>query len=57
MSDKEIKLTLTGNKTSNGTSFPPTPKPQVLKENFASVELNNLNRTKIQGNNNKKNNN
>lgn len=42
MSD-EIKLTTTNNITSKGVQFPETPKPQVLKENFASVELNNYN--------------
>ena len=47
MSD-EIKLTTTNNTTSRGVPFPETPKPQVLKENFASVELNNYN----QNNNN-----
>ena len=51
MADKEIKLTDTNNTTSNGTKFPPTPKPQVLKENFSLVELNNLNETNIQINN------
>lgn len=51
MADKEIKLTDTNNTTSNGTKFPPIPKPQVLKENFSLVELNNLNETNIQINN------
>ena len=40
MSDNEIKLTDTNNTTVNGIPFPQTPKPQVLKENFASIEIN-----------------
>ena len=52
MSDNEIKLTTTDNTTSNGVSFPETPKPQVLKENFASVELNNYNQHNNNNNNN-----
>lgn len=43
MSDDEIKLTTTNNTTSNGTPYPETPKPQILKEHFSFVELNNLN--------------
>lgn len=43
MSDKEIKLTSKNNSTINGKPFPPTPKPRVLIEKFASVKLNNLN--------------
>ena len=54
MSDNEIKLTNKNNTTKNGTQFPSTPKPQVLKENFASVELNNLNKNANQNNTNKK---
>lgn len=40
MSDNEIKLTNTNNTTVDGTSFPQTPKPQVLNENFSSIEIN-----------------
>lgn len=43
MSDNEIKLTDTNNKTSNGIPFPQTPKPQVIKENFAYIEINSNN--------------
>lgn len=52
MSDNEIKLTTTNNTTNSGMPFPTTPRPQVLKENFASVELNNHNQTRAQENNN-----
>lgn len=41
MSDNEIKLTNADTTTVNGVSFPQTPPPQVLNENFASIEINN----------------
>ena len=41
MSDSEIKFTNADDTTIDGISFPQTPKPQVLKENFASIEINN----------------
>ena len=38
--DDEVKLT-TDNITTDGVSFPDTPKPQVITETFASYTLNN----------------
>lgn len=34
--DDEIKLTTTDNTTTDGTSFPETPKSQIVTETFAS---------------------
>lgn len=50
--NNEIKLTTTNNTTSNGTPFPTTPPPQVLKENFASVELTNTKQARNSNGNN-----
>ena len=43
MSNDEIVLTTTDNMTSNGIVFPETPRPQIIRENFASYELNTSN--------------
>ncbi len=38
MSEDGIKLTTKNNETSKGKKFPETPGPQILKENFSSLE-------------------
>ena len=48
MSDDEIILTTTDNITSTGVPFPETPKPQIIRENFASYEINTSNENENQ---------
>lgn len=43
MSENEIKLTTTDNKTSSGIPFPETPKPQIIKEQFSRIKTSNPN--------------